>query len=312
MLISNGFSSLARDWQIWQKVAQKFSDYARLHKRHQATDQEWQQIVLDRLRHVVVEREILVGDRNAPERRYLVQIHGNGIMYMGGNVDRKRAEFIHMFTDLPGVMCYNDPVVKYGDNAFIMIPFHLSVSGKSDIMKVVDISTYDPFVLILTETGEVVELVFKPNWDTKWDEFSRPRRVPFPDGVTIEKIYAMDYAFMALEHGYCYCWSVIDNPLGTRENIRTPPIRLEALSSMYVYYVEPIGELTRLYYVPRSVADGESVLRFKSPFKDDIVDPTAQFVDIQNTDVMALIAQSVFSEEEIVEIAERIRIAEEM
>lgn len=305
MLVNQQSYAIANDWQVWRKVAQLFSDYARLRKRHLAVGIDWKTIVQDRLKHIVTEREILVGDRAAPERRYLVQVHGSGNMFIGGDIDKTRAQLIHQFTDNVWFESMQDALVKYGDNEFIMQPFHLIGNGQN-ALKVVDISTFDPFMLVLTETGEVIEFIFKPSWDTKWDEFAKPRRLEFPSKVQIEKIYAMDYAFMAIHDGHIFVWSVIDNPIGG-ENIRTPPTRIDALRDMFVYYVEPLGNTTRLYYAPRKTVNTDSLLKFKSPYKDDIVDPDAMFVDIENAQVMQIIAASVFTEAQIEEIAEKIR-----
>lgn len=308
MLVNHQSLAIANDWQVWKRVAQLFTDYARLLKRHMAINIEWKAIVQERLSRIILEREILVGDRTSPERRYLVQVHGSGNMFIGGDIDPQRRIFIHQFTDLPEWFgLQNDAIVKHVDHEFIMMPYHMELVGpdfKRDMLKVVDISTFDPFMLVLTESGEVIEFIFKPSWDTKWDEFTKPRRLEFPNNVQIEKIYAMDYAFMAIQNGYVWVWSVIDNPLGG-ENIRAPPSMITALADMFVYYIEPQALMTRLYYVPRKIIDNDSALKFRSPYKDDIVDPDALFVDIENAQVMQIIAMAVFSEEEIAAIAEK-------
>jgi hypothetical protein len=314
-LVSKAINAIVDDWQIWKRVAQMFSDYARLKKRYHAIDIEWKTIVRERLSNVIVEREILVGDRSAPEKRYLIQVHGSGNMFIGSDVNKQRAEFIHRFTDITegfGLQLFHDAIVKYGETEFIMMPYHMELVGpeyRRDMLKVVDVSTFDPFMLVLTETGCVIEFIFKPSWDTKWDEFTKPRMLEFPSDVHIEKIYAMDYAFMAIQNGFLWVWSVIDNPIGG-ENIRTPPLRLDVLSSMYVYYIEHHTSITRVYYVMRNSINNEDLLKFKSPYKDDIVDPNALYVDVENAQVMQIITASVFTEEQIQEIAEKIRTAE--
>jgi hypothetical protein len=331
-LVSTRFNDVFNANEVWQDIALKFNDYTRLYRRRCATNLTWREVIQERLSNVFIEREILVGDRERPERRYLVQVHGNGNLFIGGNINMDRSILIHRFTDLArrfggsgemsdAIVCRNvsnelSPV----EIDYIMMPYNMNLHEK-----VVDVSTYDPFMLILTDKGNVVEFIFKPSWDTKWDEFSRPRCIDFTNTVlgskehssfetkkvSVDKIYAMDYAFMAIADGYIYTWSVIDNPLGG-ENIRTPPVRIDALSSIYVYFVEQNGLTTKLYYTPRTlIMDDHETYKFKSPFKEDIVDPDALFITIDNQQVMAIIAESVFTEEQIVEIAQRIRIAEE-
>jgi len=312
-LVNKAFNTLVDDWQIWKRVAQMFSDYARLKKRHHAIDIEWKTIVRERLSNVIIEREILVGDRAEPEKRYLIQVYGSGDMFIGSEVNKQNVKIIHQYTDIEGfgLQYLHDAIVKYGETEFIMMPYYMELIGpeyRKDILKVVDISTFDPFMLVLTENGCVIEFIFKPSWDTKWDAFTKPRMLEFPFNTQIEKIYAMDYAFMAIQNGFLWVWSVIDNPIGGSENIRSPPVRIDALSSMYVYYIENQSlSATRVYYVMRNSINNEDLLKFKSPYKDDIVDPNAIYVDIENAQVMQLIASSVFTEEQIQEIAEKIR-----
>jgi len=312
MLVNKQFYMISNDWQIWEKVARLFSDYARLKKRHTATDAEWKLIVQERISKVILEREILVGDRTNPEKRYLVTLHGNGNMFIGSNIDNERARIIHQYTDVFNTL-QTDALVKHKNNEFIMMHYDMELIGsefKKDLLKVVDISTFDPFMLVLTESGDVIEFIFKPSWDTKWDEFTKPRLLNFPKNVQIEKIYAMDYAFMAIEKGYVWVWSIIDNPLGD-ENIRTPPTLIEALKNMFVYYVELMGLITRIYYVSRDIVNKDNMLKFRSPYKEDIVDPDAIYVDIENIQVMQIIAMSVFTEQQIQQIAEKVRTAED-
>jgi hypothetical protein len=306
MLVCQTWYRYGCDWQLWKLVATKFHDYVRLLKRHQSIGVEWKTIIKERLSKVFIQQEILVGDRLSPECKYLIEIHGDGTMYLGNAV---LSELIMQLYMISGNDSNYGNLVSYNGTSYMMSPFHLSQTITGGMLKIVDISNYDPFMLALTDTGNVIEFIFKPSWDTKWDTFTRPRYVEFPNDAVIDKIYAMDYAFMAIGNGYVFVWTVIDHPMPTRdnhgENIRTKPICLEILRDFYVYYIEPMHKLTRLYYVIRSSTT--DMLRYKSPFKSDIVDPTALYIDIENYQVMAIIAENIFTSDEITYIADKIQ-----
>ena len=299
MLINSQSLDLCQDRKLWQMIAIKFNDYARLYKRYKITTADWKVLVRERLSDVIIQRIILVGDRTTPENKYLVRVNGNGTMYIGSVISESQVELIKYFSN-------NDDdldIYRYEDTYYMMIAYYLDVIGQSTC-KVVDISNYDPFMLVLTETGDCIEFIFKPSWDTKWTSFTKPRLMVFPNNTKVDKIYTMDYAFMAISDGFIWAWTVVDHPIpGSNTNsIRTKPVLLEKLSAYYCYYVEPKGNITRLYYLDRININSESILLYKSPFKDDIVDPKAQFVDVDNYDVMAVITQDIFSEDDVTTI----------
>jgi hypothetical protein len=85
---------------------------------------------------------------------------------------------------------------------------------------------------------------------------NQPRLVDF-GGALINRVYAFEHAFFALQTGVSnvWCWSTIEHPfpLEVPENmriIRTKPILLDQLKKFRIYYLEATKDHTRMYYIP--------------------------------------------------------------
>ena len=322
-LVNNYFHMVMLDRQIWKTIASSFNDYVRLEKRYKSINIEWRDIVKERLSGVFIEREIIVGPRDAPERRHLIQVHGNGYMYIGTNIPGQDLEIIRYFNRFldMGVDDYDVMyrLIKYNSIDYIMQPFYFNLdfinnneviqSKMNHILNVADISTYDPFLLVLTSDGHVIEFMFKPSNDSKWDDCAKSRLLEFSilncSVDAVEKIYALDYACFALSNGRVWCWSIIDHPDGTRHNIKTKPIRLDQLEPYYIYFIRRDRPgFTKCFFVDRrNINDGNQYL-YRSPTLELDIEPT--WMEIPDEQIMALIGASVFTDDEITAIAERV------
>lgn len=308
--VNKYFHVVTQDWQIWKRIAARFNDYVRLEKRYKAVDIEWYTIVKERLSGVFIEREVIVGPRDAPERKHLIQVHGNGIMFIGTNISGRDADNIEHFDRMVLQENIQHNLVRYHDTNYVMIPFHMQleiVSGDvklldfHHILDIADVSTYDPFVLVLTSDGHVIEFMFKPSYDTKWDNCAKPRMLQLE--IPMDKIYAMDYACFAIGDGRVWCWSIIDHPDGTRYNIKTNPTQLIALEPYYVYFIERSRTgFTKVYYVVRQDINEKNKYLYRSP-SIELEQSEHTWFEIPDEQVMAIMIMSVFNDDEMHDIA---------
>jgi hypothetical protein len=271
---------------IWKRVAKTFPDYSRLLCRYRASGLSWKEICRERLSEVFMQQEMMIGDRAAPEARIVFKLAGTGEMYIDAFVMQNR--------------CISD------------LPHRLA--NMQQLPKVVDISTCDPFVLVLDVIGNVWEFVFPPSWDHKWAEVSTPRNLSITDGV--DRVFAMDFACFALSNGRVWTWSIIDHPMPLmvaeheRENIATPPVQLVGLEPFWIYYIESTDHgLTRMYYETRSFvnADNRDTFRHPNDVRTIYPDRTVRYHDIPNEQIMALISQSIWSDDMISQIVEQMQ-----
>jgi hypothetical protein len=300
-LVCSYWNEIWQDGYIWQCVVQSFPDSLRLERRYRATVVSWKELCRERLSSVFLEQEILVGDRTSPEAKYLIQVHGTGVLYIGAN--RNSFDFIPSWRLHQSSEPEYELVVKRSSDMYYMIPFRAALRDAT----VVDISAFDPFLLILTSRGNVIEMIFKPSWATKWKEHSQMRFLEFSGPVELDRVYAFAHACFALQDGFVWCWSIIDHPFpleveeDRRENIKTPPIRLSQLEKLFVYHLESERDYTRMYYVDR---DAHLDLRIRSP--TDLNPEDVKFIDVSNVDIMYLISTSIFTESEIEAINQRL------
>lgn len=312
-LVNKLFQNLSLENTIWKYIATKFVDYARLLRRYNATDRTWRDICKERVSDVFIQHEILVGSRENPEKKILIQVHGIGQMYLGVVIeDQTRIALLKRNnSELKGNL-----LTEYNGTTYVLTPCHMCkttlnehhrtpIMYKNNVWDTVDLACYDPTVLILTNDGTVIEFICKPSWDTKWDKFTYPHLIEID--TQVEKIYAMDYCNIALSNGYCYCWSIIEHPLVGHLEYKTPweiietkPIRITALDNYYIYFVECKDNFTRFYYKKRTAMTDDVRLSLKSP---TLLFDTTEFFDIEKSQIMQFISSSCFTEDEIEEIS---------
>jgi hypothetical protein len=311
-LVSTRWYSVFTDDVIWKSMAKLFPDYVRLCARHKTSTNSWMELCRERLSKVFLEREILVGDRTNPEDRYLIRIMGNGDLYFGRDV-----------TSIVNYIDYISNTHRIGDKVYTMDPV-LCGGGDNTIFNAIDLSNYDPFLLILGCDGRVMEFTFAPTRNGLLFYRTHERRLrslEFKKNnivYAMDRVYALDFACFALQDGYVWTWSMIDHPLpltvpeNKRENITTTPICLDILKDYWIYQIAPsenLNQHTRMYYERRSLVTHRNRHWFRSIDDIKIMDPghEIRWIDVPNIDIMYLISKSVFTEDEIDTICQTMR-----
>lgn len=319
MLVCKRWYSVFTDGNIWRSISQLFPDYVRLDARYRASSVSWMELCRERLSSIFMEHEILVGDRENPENRTLIQILGNGDTYIGFVNDFKddmssKAKWNTIFS-----AAFKAKNVKYRGLSYLMYAQYYQIKGIGPkIFNAIDLSNYDPFVLLLGSEGQVLELIYTTSKEKKWRKPSRELEFIKNDIChKMDRVYAMAFACFALSDGHVWTWSIIDHPMPlmvreeNRENILTPPICLDMINGFWVYHLEQSDVLncTRMYYEMRTIVNDRNRHQFRSPADVLLNDPLReiQFIDVSNVDIMYLISKSIFSEDMINEITQKMQ-----
>lgn len=298
-LVCLRWTNVFSEESLWKNICKKCPDYVRLLRRHRATSLTWKIICKEHLSNVIVERLILVGDRLAPEQKILLHVRGDGQLFAG-------MSDIYVFQ-------MGEYETKYDDVTYDMIPYAVVSEDFKLERFVADLASFDPFVLVLTADGRVIELAFLAAGVEGWNGITRPRQIYFNSGssdrVIIDKVYAFAHSNFALQDGNVWCWTIVDHPFPLealpeeRGGIKTRPLLLTRLKQFWIYHIEypPASEITRMYYLPRETHSIDELREIR-----DVVDTEEKlYLDVPNRDLMFLMSSTVFTEDQLEYYAQR-------
>lgn len=189
---------------------------------------------------------------------------------------------------------------------------HMSISIQNEFYRfvqkhhmnplfVIDVSVFDPFVLILTNRSSVIELMFVQELsEGRWWDFREPRIISI--NAKILRVFAFDFGNIAIDENHnVWVWTALEHPfpdpaiLETQKKIRADPLLLDALSKYNIVHCEPgIADHTRMFYTNDDSSHGCD--NFK----------TLPYLDVPNVQMIAMIAEQAFTPEILEQLVDRI------
>lgn len=304
---------------IWYMICSQFTDFNRLRAIKIARNTTWQDLYIGRLKNLLHEKSLVVGDPDAPEYTITIYIYGNGHCYIS-KVNREVGRPTGDSTVAQIVdMCVpsSDSDISDSEHEFEvmrMVPIekykhadgehYHEISEISEISEIIDAHAANSTVLLLCQSGKVLEMMFTPSWITNYDQFHIPTLVIFPDVMQSSEYIIMVRTlsvgnFAVSNVGKVFVWTIFDHPV-TMKKIRTEPIYLQQLQNvlMNIYDVQDtnLDHHTRIcYHEPR----GRNLLTGEQIYED-------MYIDIANDQIMMLIMEKYFSAEDVDEISHTI------
>jgi len=255
---SKSFNLISEDNYIWKCFSNKLKHTKSYPIAQSIIEMNWKKYYQIYIRSIVKSIEVLIGDRTNPENRILIQLQGNGKCYISGRYSR---DYIYPvvynsyhyemvpITEITLPLYYElnelNGIYKY-------IPFTNDYKKKSIIFterrkleqtKIIDISSFDPFIILLSDNNRVFEFVLTPEWYTDYKNFAIPTEIIIPlipgdSIVNIKSTMIGNFIFVNNINptiNKVFIWSIIDNK-------RINPILIHALTSIKVIDVEYINK----------------------------------------------------------------------
>lgn len=196
------------DKNVWEYLCK--TRYRNLTEKKQ-TAEEWKQTFFERVSGVVLRNVVLVGDRNQPERKIVVELTGKGECFVGEEGNLK------LIQDYRSVIFDKNR----SEGWMSMIPFTSSfgkrvtnrkTSAAIRTLNFVDVSSYDPTVLFLSSDGVVLESLFLPSYITNYDEFQKPAKIEIDSAGKIVGVRATAaFSFAWTDKEEIFAWTVVDH-----------------------------------------------------------------------------------------------------
>lgn len=312
--IMNLFATCKTLWQyhnndnIWYMICSQFANFARMRATKIARNASWQDLYIQRLKNLLHERSLVVGDPDAPEYTITIYIYGNGRCYIS-KVNREFARF----AGIAGIDEWSSDSELGSEHEFEimrMVPIekYKSADGEhyNEITEIIDAHAANSTMLLLCQSGKVLEMMFTPSWIANYSQFHVPMLVIFPEviqsGEYIIMVRTLSVGnFAVSDAGKVFVWTIFDHPVNM-EKIRTEPIYLRQLQGVLtnIYDIQDVrsdtDHHTRFNY---RVSCGRNLLTGEQIYED-------KYVDIANDQIMMLIMESYFSVEDIYEITHTI------
>lgn len=294
---------------IWFMICSQFNDFARMRATKVARNASWRDIYTQRLNNLLHERFLVIGDPADPEYKVSVYIYGDGRCFINKTKCKLTIyDFQTYFSD-------SDSDSEYEIMRMTPIKKYKTTHGEhyDGITEIIDAHAANSTILLLCQSGQVLEMMFTPSWVNEYNKFHVPVLVNFPQvqlGEYIIMIRALAVGNFAVSSmGKVFVWTIFDHPI-TMEKIHTEPIYLQQLQGVLanIYDIrdgEPDGEPdipgipehhTRIDY---REARGRNLMTGEQLYED-------MYIDIANDQIMMLIMESYFSADDVDEIAHTI------
>lgn len=224
------FALLSSDNQIWRELCQNFHDFPHLRNKALLLKQTWKSIYRQRFCGIYKTREVLIGPREQPTDRRLIQLMGSGECYLSTHYE----EIIEYYdSDLCPI---NDNITVVGNIRYYMQKITDCLTGTiRGIM--IDVQTYDPHILLLNSSGQVFEFITPPEWATNWSKFRTPNLIGIP--YPVKAIFCLAVGNFAITMcGKVYFWTITSDPSDDHAQTRMYPVHVAPLDALKVQKIE--------------------------------------------------------------------------
>lgn len=264
-------NDLCNDDNLWKTYCEKRRYFEMMQIRRKIMNEPWKNIYKIFLREIIKTCEILIGDRINPEDRVLIQLKGDGTCFISqGHIDtrNKVGSLLAMTIDLNNVIdnqlqssnteLKEDYHVKYNDYLYIMGPANEKfLSTGLNKIRIVDFSSYDPVVLLLSDDNRVFEFILSPSWIPEYKEFAIPKEISLPlekdDRVKLIKCLPIaNFAVVNSNGGNkIFAWTCYEQE-GTGKIVRTETKIIEQLSEFDIIDIVYVNSVhTEFAYLDR-------------------------------------------------------------
>ena len=293
---------------LWCAICKEFDDFEFIASRQIARNVSWKEMYIQRINNLYREEELVVGLVDRPEYKITIYIYGDGRCFMSKNLYTSNNDGEPIAT-MP---------VPLGTGAAQMLQIqNYEVGDDYGVIKdheIIDVHAANMTILLLCQDGKVLEMLFTPSWMQEYNDYSTPMLVEFTELIgtddRIRIIRTLMSSNIAIsEQGKVFVWTVIQHP-ETMEIIRTRPLHIRQLDGALqnIYDVEnyvpvaaneqnELASYTRILW--REELSARDPMTGKRIFED-------RYMDIDNSQIMLLIMENHFSEEDINEISQNI------
>ena len=259
---------------VWLYKSKSERNFQKIKQLKELLHSNWKNAYLMFQYEFIQSLEILIGDRNQPEGRVLIQLLGSGKCYISekfylGVVFSDRLETNNKniyYIPYNGIIYkmvrlneYNSPLYCLEDDIRTItkyIPYSSNRNKwkhiKNERLKlnndrIVEISSYDPYVLLLTEQNKVFEFAVYPESESNVKEGLIPTEVIIPSKDPIFKIKATKIGNFVLTQNsnddvIIFVWTDVNKN-------RSKVISLDPILEYKIYDLEVFNDITEMYYM---------------------------------------------------------------
>lgn len=290
---------------VWYYKAVAERNFHLIHERKHVFNFSWRKAYLLFQIEFIKTLEILVGDRQNPEGRFLIQLLGNGKCYIserfyqgilfGNKLDSGKDLYYIPYNGIIYKMIlfseYDSPLYALKNDLNTVskyIPFTDNHSNWVHIKneraklindRVIDVVSFDPYILLLTEKNKIFEFAIYPEIVFIPQKYLIPTEVVLPTNDLIFKIKCTQIGNFALTrdtygHTKVYFWSTINQ-------INTSIVWLEPLAQFNIVDLNPISEQITEFYYTQDPKNNENI----TPKTDNKLET----LTVRNVDIISLI-----------------------